>query len=69
MVFKSRLIKDAPHLRLIETNGVLLLQDIFQLTHRAAKEDEEEVAKQAIEFWCTVAEEEIDIQQVYSIHQ
>ena len=40
------------------------MQDIFRLTHRAAKEDEEEVAKQAIEFWCTVCEEEIDIQQV-----
>ena len=40
------------------------MQDIFQLTHRAAKEDEEDVAKQAIEFWCTVAEEEIELQQV-----
>ncbi|EIE27283.1 ARM repeat-containing protein [Coccomyxa subellipsoidea C-169] len=39
------------------------MQDIFRLTHRAAKEDEEEVAKQAIEFWCTICEEEIDIQQ------
>lgn len=42
----------------------VVVQDIFQLTHRAAKEDEEEVAKQAIEFWCTVAEEEIELQQV-----
>ena len=40
------------------------MQDIFRLTHRAAKEDEEDVAKQAIEFWCTVCEEELDIQQV-----
>ena len=46
------------------------MTDIFRLTHRAAKEDEEDVAKQAIEFWCTVCEEEIDIQQVCSfLHQ
>ncbi|KAK9806952.1 hypothetical protein WJX72_008531 [[Myrmecia] bisecta] len=38
------------------------MQDIFNLTHKAAREDEEEVAKQAIEFWCTVSEEEIDLQ-------
>ncbi len=40
------------------------MQQIFSLTHHAALEDEEDVAKQAIEFWCTVCEEEIDIQQV-----
>jgi len=40
------------------------MQQIFSLTHRAALEDEEDVAKQAIEFWCTICEEEIDIQQV-----
>jgi importin subunit beta-1 len=40
------------------------MDTIFNLTHRAAKEDEEDVAKQAIEFWCTVCEEEIDIQEV-----
>lgn len=34
------------------------------MTQRAITEDEEDVAKQAIEFWCTVAEEETDIQQV-----
>ena len=40
------------------------MQQIFTLTHHAALQDEEDVAKQAIEFWCTVCEEEIDIQQV-----
>lgn len=40
------------------------LQDIFTLTQRAIREDEEDVAKQAIEFWCTIAEEEADLQQV-----
>ena len=40
------------------------MQQIFSLTHHAALQDEEDVAKQAIEFWCTVCEEEIDIQQV-----
>ena len=43
---------------------VVILQDIFQLTQRAIKEDEEDVAKLAIEFWCTIAEEENDLQQV-----
>lgn len=39
------------------------IQDIFKLSHRAiTQSDEEDVAKQAIEFWCTVAEEEIDAQ-------
>ena len=40
------------------------IETIYQLTQRAAREDEEDVAKQAIEFWCTVCEEEIDIQDV-----
>jgi importin subunit beta-1 len=40
------------------------MQTIFGLTQRAVKEDVEDVAKQAIEFWCTVAEEEIDLQEV-----
>ena len=41
------------------------IQDIFKLSHRAiTQSDEEDVAKQAIEFWCTVAEEEIDAQDV-----
>ena len=41
------------------------IQDIFKLSHRAITQgDEEDVAKQAIEFWCTVAEEEIEAQEV-----
>lgn len=40
------------------------ITDIFSLTSRAAREDDEEVAKQAIEFWCTLCEEEQDIQEV-----
>eukprot|EP00887_Chlorella_sp_A99_P006846 scaffold2.g6846.t1 len=36
------------------------MQDIFALTQRAVKQDEEEVALQALEFWCTVCEEELD---------
>ena len=33
---------------------------IFQLTQRAVSEGEESVAQQALEFWCTLCEEEID---------
>ncbi len=40
------------------------MNDIFTLTHRAVKSDEEAVALQAIEFWCTVCEEEISIERV-----
>lgn len=41
------------------------IQDIFKLSHRAITQGtEEDVAKQAIEFWCTVAEEEIEAQEV-----
>ena len=36
------------------------MQDIFSLTQRTVKGDEEEVVLQALEFWCTVAEEELD---------
>ena len=36
------------------------MQDLFALTYRAVREDGEDVAKQAIEFWCTIADEEID---------
>jgi importin subunit beta-1 len=41
------------------------MQTIFDLTRRAVVEDSDDVAKQAIEFWCTVAEEEIDLQEVW----
>jgi hypothetical protein len=37
---------------------------IFQLTHNAVQKDEEDVAKQAIEFWCSICEEEAAIQEV-----
>lgn len=44
---------------------MLLEQDtIFQLTHNAVHKDEEDVAKQAIEFWCSICEEEAAIQEV-----
>ena len=36
------------------------MQDIFSLTQRTVKGDEEDVVLQALEFWCTVAEEELD---------
>jgi len=36
------------------------LQDIFSLTQRTVQGDEEDVVLQALEFWCTVAEEELD---------
>ena len=36
------------------------MQDIFSLTQRTVKGDEEEVVLQALELWCTVAEEEVD---------
>lgn len=36
------------------------MQDIFVLSQRAVKQDEEGVALQAIEFWCTICEEELD---------
>ncbi|KAK9860363.1 hypothetical protein WJX84_011194 [Apatococcus fuscideae] len=38
------------------------MQEIFNLVQRAVKDQEEDVAKQGIEFWCTVCEEEIDVQ-------
>lgn len=41
------------------------IQDIFKLSQKAITQgDEEDVAKQAIEFWCTVAEEELEAQEV-----
>ena len=46
------------------------IQDIFKLSHRAITQGgEEDVAKQAIEFWCTVAEEEIDAQEVGHVRE
>jgi importin subunit beta-1 len=39
------------------------MDTIFQLTHNAVKNDEEDVAKQAIEFWCSICEEETAIQE------
>lgn len=47
---------------------LVLEQDtIFQLTHNAVQKDEEDVAKQAIEFWCSICEEEAAIQEVRSL--
>lgn len=40
------------------------MQEIFNLVQRAVTDQEEDVAKQGIEFWCTVCEEEIDVQAV-----
>jgi len=37
------------------------MQTLFMLTLEAMKSDEDEVAKQAIEFWTTLCEEEIDL--------
>ncbi|PSC75516.1 importin subunit beta-1-like [Micractinium conductrix] len=36
------------------------MTEIFTLTQRTVQGDEEEVVLQALEFWCTVAEEELD---------
>ena len=35
---------------------------LFGLTIQGMKSDEEDVAKLAVEFWCTVCEEEITIE-------
>ncbi|KAF9602487.1 hypothetical protein IFM89_028501 [Coptis chinensis] len=37
------------------------IQDIFNITAKAVREDEEPVALQAIEFWSSICDEEIDI--------
>ena len=37
------------------------METIFSLTKHAIEKDEEEVAKQAIEFWSSICEEEIDL--------
>ena len=44
------------------------MQEIFNLVQRAVRDNDEDVAKQAIEFWCTVCEEEIDVQTVSPFH-
>ncbi|KAK8599290.1 hypothetical protein V6N13_077221 [Hibiscus sabdariffa] len=41
------------------------IQDIFNITAKAVKEDEEPVALQAIEFWSSICDEEIDIVEEY----
>ncbi|KAJ7945076.1 importin subunit beta-1-like [Quillaja saponaria] len=41
------------------------IQDIFNITAKAVKEDEEPVALQAIEFWSSICDEEIDILEEY----
>ncbi|MCD9642182.1 Importin subunit beta-1 [Datura stramonium] len=38
------------------------MQTLFQLTAKAVKEDEEAVALQAIEFWSSICDEEIELQ-------
>jgi importin subunit beta-1 len=42
------------------------MQDIFAITSKAVKEDEEPVALQAVEFWSSICDEEIEIQEEYS---
>ncbi|KAJ7945077.1 importin subunit beta-1-like [Quillaja saponaria] len=41
------------------------IQNIFEITARAVKQDEEYVALQAIEFWSSICDEEIDILDEY----
>lgn len=41
------------------------MQDIFTITAKAVREDEEPVALQAIEFWSSICDEEIDIIEEY----
>lgn len=42
------------------------MEAIFTLTQRAVSADEEDVAKQAIEFWCSICEEEMDLIEVWA---
>lgn len=44
----------------------LYMQDIFAIISKAVKEDEEPVALQAIEFWSSICDEEIEIQEDYN---
>ncbi|KAH7293167.1 hypothetical protein KP509_28G014800 [Ceratopteris richardii] len=41
------------------------MQDVFAITSKAVREDEEPVALQAIEFWSSICDEEIEIQEEY----
>ncbi|XP_024969666.1 importin subunit beta-1-like isoform X1 [Cynara cardunculus var. scolymus] len=41
------------------------MQDIFNITAKAVREDEEPVALQAIEFWSSICDEEIDVLEEY----
>ncbi|XP_073159374.1 importin subunit beta-1-like [Henckelia pumila] len=41
------------------------IQDIFNITSKAVREDQEPVALQAIEFWSSICDEEIDILEEY----
>ncbi|KAG7612857.1 Importin-beta N-terminal domain [Arabidopsis suecica] len=41
------------------------MQDIFNITAKAVREDDESVALQAIEFWSSICDEEIDILEEY----
>ncbi|GFP93669.1 importin subunit beta-1 [Phtheirospermum japonicum] len=41
------------------------IQDIFNITSKAVLNDEESVALQAIEFWSSICDEEIDIREEY----
>ncbi|KAK4771446.1 hypothetical protein SAY87_031978 [Trapa incisa] len=41
------------------------IKDIFDITAKAVKEDEEPVALQAMEFWSSICDEEIDILEEY----
>ncbi|PQQ04273.1 importin subunit beta-1 [Prunus yedoensis var. nudiflora] len=42
------------------------MQDIFTITAKAVREDQEPVALQAIEFWSSICDEEIDILEDYA---
>lgn len=41
------------------------MQDIFTITVKAVREDEEPVALQAVEFWSSICDEEIDILEMF----